>query len=251
MALAKEANEERDRSKAASDRMRERADSWGKSLITVGTAAVGVIGITKATDAFPVPEGWTWLTLLTIGLLIVMAVAAISLGWRVTRVGKPLVMKSSPADISDLTREERDVVSKLYQAYAVINDRATLQEYDDYGHDIAAKWENDKTGDPEPTQPFNRAVQVRAEVRAAQQRAAALVVQKRLAKATTGFVTLMSVGIFLTAAVGVSMSAQKLHSLRLDVTDKLVTIRQCGEAQKALDDHPVITLQLPKECIAK
>jgi len=42
-----------------------------------------------------------------------------------------------------------------------------------------------------------------------------------------------------------------LGSMRSAVTNDLTTIKQCGEAQKARDDHPVIALQLPKECTGK
>ena len=248
LALAKEATEVSARAKAASDKMRERSDAWGKGLTTLGTATVGYLGLTRATDVFPIPPGWGWLSLLAMGCLVLMAVIAISLGWRLSRVGRAITMKNDPEAIRDLSEPEKAEVAQLYTAYAELNGCKTLDEYDKRGQAIAATYEKHDAATPAPTEPFSRAVQIRAEVQCAQQRAATLVIRRRATKATTGFLTMSSICAFVIAGAIFGVTTDKVADLRTTTADTLTTIKQCGEASAAKKTYPAITVELPPAC---
>lgn len=232
--------------------MRERADNWGKSLTALGAAVVGYIGIAKATDVFPVPRGWWWLPILTFALLVVMAAAAIVVGWRLSRVARPIRMKLDPKEIEDITEQERKEVEQLYLEQAVLNESASLNEYDERAQTIFKDWEDHKADDPDPDQPYSRGAQIRAEVNSAMQRGTTLVVQGRYTDATTGKVVVICIAVFLAAGVAVGLAIDKLDAIRTSestqTTERLTTIKQCAEAQAGKVDNPTITLPLPQEC---
>jgi hypothetical protein len=254
LGLAKEAAETTARYRAASEKIRARADNWGKSLMTLGTAVVGYLGATKATDVFPIPPGWWFLPVLTFVLLALMAAAAVAVGWRLSRVGRPIVMKVDPDEITDLTKQERTSVAQLYLAQAQLNGAASLNAYDECAQQIFLAWEHHKPNDPEPDQPYSRGAQIRAEVQSAMQRGATLVVQRRYTAATTGKVTMTCVVVFLAAAIGVGLATNKLDAVRASdsvrITERLVTIKECAEAQAGKLKNPSITLPLPPECFS-
>lgn len=248
LGLAKEATDVRERSKAVSDKLRDRADAWGKGLTTLGTAAVGYLGLTRATDVYPIPPGWGWLSALAIVCLILMAAIAVSLGWRLSRVGRAILMKNNPSDISDLNAAEMRDVTELYDAYAKLNDRGSLEAYDNEGQKIAAAYEKQGGDKPTPTEPYSRAVQIRAEVQCAQQRAATLIVRRRVTKATTGFLTMASIGAFISLGALFGITTDKIADLRASPNETLTTIKQCGEASAAKATYPAITAELPAAC---
>lgn len=248
LALAKEATEVSARAKATSDKMRGRSDAWGKGLTTLGTATVGYLGLTRATDVFPIPTGWGWLSMLAMGCLVLMAVSAISLGWRLSRVGRAVIMKNDPKAIPDLNKTEEAEVAQLYAAYAKLNGCTTLDEYDKRGQAIAATYEQHDANTPVPTEPFSRAVQIRAEVKSAQQRAATLVIRRRVTKTTTGFLTMASICAFVTAGAVFGVTTDKVADLRTTTADTLATIKHCGEASAAKKTYPTITVELPPAC---
>lgn len=248
LGLAKEATDVRERSKAVSDKLRDRADAWGKGLTTLGTAAVGYLGLTRATDVYPIPPGWGWLSALAIACLVLMAAIAVSIGWRLSRVGRAILMKNNPSAIPDLNDAERDDVAELYNAYAKLNGKGSLEAYDNEGQKIAAAYEKQGGGKPAPAEPYTRAVQIRAEVQCAQQRAATLIVRGRVTKATTGFLTMASVGACIIFGAVFGIATDKIADLRASPTEVLTTIKQCGEASAAKAIYPAITTELPAAC---
>lgn len=252
LGLAKEAAETTARYQAANVKMRARADNWGKSLTALGAAVVGYIGITKATDVFPVPPGWWWLPILTFALLTVMAVSAIGVGWRLSRVARPIAMKLDPNKILDVSDKEREEVARIYQEQAETNGAASLNEYDERAQKIFKSWEDHTAGDPLPEQPYSRGAQIRAEVNSAMQRGTTLVVQRRYAEATTSKLVASCIAVFLAAGVAVGLAIDKLDAVRTSqstqITERLATIKQCAEAQAGKVANSTITLPLPQEC---
>jgi hypothetical protein len=253
LALAKEATSTAASYKAASDKMRDRADNWGKSLTTLGTAVVGYIGISKATLVFPVPSGWWWLPVLTYLLLAVMAGLAIFVGWRLSRVARPIVMQPNPKEI-EISQQERVAVASLYRDQALLNGFDSLEKYDERAREIFAEWEKHADGTHAPDQPFSRGVQLRAEVQSAMQRGSTLIVRRRFTEATTGWITLGSIVVFLMAALVVGLTTDALDAVRTSesrrVTDTLTKIKACTDAQAGKAANPTITVALPADCFA-
>lgn len=235
-------------SKAASDKMRLRADAWGKGLTTLGTVTVGYLGLTRATDVFPIPPGWGWLSVVAFALLGVMFGAAISLGWRLSRASRAFVLNNNPATIPDLSKAEREAVQKLYDSYATLNSHKTLQDYDNVGLEIAGAYERHQPRDPAPAEPFSKYLQIRAEVECAQQRAATRIVQRRITRATTGVLTIITIVAFVLAAVIFGIATDKISVERAATTNILTKIKQCGDAAAAEGAHQAIRVALPKEC---
>lgn len=252
MELKKEADAVAERAAATRIKMQERADTTGKTLTTLGTAAVGYVGITRATDVFPVPPGWGWLPWLTLGLLLLMLAGAVLAGWWISRVRRPVLISTNPKAIKGVSDAERASISELYDGIAAAN-KLSLAKYEAVGHELVAAWERAAQGEgPTPKQSFSRAAQIRAEVRSAKEQAATRVVSHRLSKAATGFPTILGVVIFAVAAAGVGITTDKLDAVRQsqtnEVTDRLATVKACGEAQALLRANPEVTLPLPPEC---
>jgi hypothetical protein len=256
MELKKEADEVAERSAATRTKLQERADTTGKSLTALGTAAVGYVGITRATDVFPVPKGWGWLPWLTLGLLILMLAGALLVGGRISRVSRPVLIKTDPDKIDGLSEEERTIVGDLYRSVAEANNESSLTEYEAGGLRLLGAWELAALGKGKtPDQPFSRAAQIRAEVRSAKEQAATRVVSSRFSKATNGIPTLVGIVLFAVAAAGVGITTDKLEAVRQsevnEVGDRLATVKACGEAQAQLRAHPEVTLPLPPECFER
>lgn len=64
----------------------------------------------------------------------------------------------------------------------------------------------------------------------AQQRAATLVIRRRVTKATTGFPTTASICAFVIAGAIFGITTDKVADLRTTTAGTLTTIKQCGEA---------------------
>ncbi len=253
MELKKEADDVAERSAATRTRMQERADTTGKSLTTLGTAAVGYVGITRATDVFPVPPGWGWLPWLTLVLLMVMLSGALLVGWRISRVSRSVLITSDAGKIKGLSKEEHTIVDDLYTSVATANNVSSLAEYEAAGTRLLGAWELAALGEGNtPDKPFSRAAQIRAEVRSAKEQAATRVVSSRFSKATTGIPTIIGVVLFAVAAAGVGITTDKLDAVRQSQADavgnRLATVKACGEAQAQRRAHPEVTLPLPSEC---
>lgn len=253
MELKKEADAVAERAAATRIKMQERADTTGKTLTTLGTAAVGYVGITRATDVFPVPPGWGWLPWLTLGLLLLMLTGALIVGWRLSHVRRPVLIKTDPTTIEGLSDAEQATVRDLYVGIAAANNQPSLAKYEAVGQELLAAWERAALGEgPPPTQSFSRAAQIRAEVRSAKEQAATRVVSRRFSKAATGIPTIVGIVIFTVAAAGVGITTDKLDAVRQsqtnEVTDRLATVKACGEAQAMLRANPEVTLPLPPEC---
>lgn len=250
--LIKESNEQTALFRAASEKIRSRADAWGKTLITVGTGVTAAAGLAKTSDIFPLPPGWWWtLAVLNFVLLTVMAAAAVVAGWRLNRVLRPISLKPDPGD-SDLSEDEEKTVKAIFEQQAGLNKKGSLREYDDEALQIYQAWENRKGGDPEPATSLLRAMQIRAEVNYAMQRASTTVLRARYDAATTGKVPLVCIVAFLLAAFGVGVTLDKLEAVRTaestQTSNRLTTIKQCADAQAGKAANPSISLALPPDC---
>ncbi|MEU4323429.1 hypothetical protein AB0F85_32080 [Nocardia fluminea] len=114
------------------DTLRSRADAWGKAIAGLGTTAVGWIGLTKATDVFPivgrsgVVYAWS-----TGAALAAMAIAAISLGVRFQRQTRPISMSLNLARMTSknmvtgeaeiLDTKEAKIVAQIYGEFGTLN----------------------------------------------------------------------------------------------------------------------------------
>lgn len=117
---------------ASADTLRSRADAWGKAIAGLGTTAVGWIGLTKATDVFPivgrsgVVYAWS-----TGAALAAMAIAAISLGVRFQKQTRPISMSLNLARMTSknmvtgepeiLATKEAKIVAQIYGEFGTLN----------------------------------------------------------------------------------------------------------------------------------
>ena len=173
-------------------------------------------------------------------------------GQRLSRVGRPIIMKLNPKEIEDLSPEEFAAVDQIYSEQAKTNDCTSLEMYDEKAQAIFAAWESDALGGTDPAIPFSRGAQIRAEVQSAMQRGATVVVRRRFIEATAGNAMVYCITAFLAAAVGVGLTTDKIDALRTtqstQVTDTLTIVKDCTAAQAGKVTNPTITRKLPTAC---
>jgi hypothetical protein len=247
IALTQEAIDARADSKTVSDKIRGRAEASGQGLITLGTALVGYLGLTRATDVFPIPPGWGWLSVLAFVLLALMLASAVAMGRRLSRASEPVVMTLDPAKNAELSKRERAAVNDVYERYTG-NEQPSLVSIDDVRKNIVAAYETYKPGTPLPEEPFSRAAQLRAELKCTQQRAVTKVIRLRVRNATTGPFSILIIAVFVLSAVGFGIATEKIAVERTTTTTTLSTIKQCGEAAAAKTADASITVKLPTDC---
>ncbi|MGJ6122320.1 hypothetical protein QN239_07065 [Mycolicibacterium sp. Y3] len=249
LALTQEAVDARAASKATSDKIFQRADAAGKGLISLATLLVGYVGVSHATDLFPIPSGWLWLAVVAVALLTLMFILAISMGWRFSHAVAPVVMGLDPDKNQTLSHAERAIVKEVYRRHVEDTDFQTLTEYDAHRRTIAKTYERYRLGDRQPNLPFSRSSQILAEVKCAQQRAVVHVLRLRVGRATSGKLTIAIVVAFAICAFGFGVAANKLANERTSTSNQFAIIKQCGEAAATIEAHAAITLALPKECM--
>lgn len=195
------------------DTIRTRSETTAKVIAGLGTTAIGALGITKFADVFPVENqpGWGWL-LVSGFALMALSVGIISLFfWNVNR---PVFTTSSIATMSDLSKEEMLDVQRVYEDTARLNAAPSLQAYE------ARAYRRERIADKSPpdSSEAKRLVEqagvIRAEVKAAQARAAAIVVRRRARNAVVSRVSIVLVVLFAVGFGVAGVTSDALDSER-------------------------------------
>lgn len=174
----------------AADKIRQRAETSAKALAGLGTTALGAIGIAAFADIFPLEaQNIPWAVLLVVGF-VATAVSIVWFSVRLWDVSRPVFTRSDLAKMEDLDVLERKTISEVYVEVARLNSAPSLRAYE------ARAWRLERMADRPAIDPGKRkrlqdqSALIRAEVRATQSRAAALVIRERSAKIVKGGWTL-------------------------------------------------------------
>ncbi|MET0898256.1 MAG: hypothetical protein ABWY45_10120 [Mycobacterium sp.] len=110
----------------------KRADLWGKAVLALGTALLGAFGIGELADVLPLQDDWHRPRAMA---LLALAITAIGLiGYRLSKVGTPLVVRASIEDMVNagsggLRRREKHLVETVYQRFSHANGVTCPTEY--------------------------------------------------------------------------------------------------------------------------
>lgn len=109
----------------AMDKMRRRADLWGKTVLSIGTSVVTAFGIAKVVE---VEISWY-----AAGVLISCVIAAwavVFVGTRLTKVNEPVVMRANLACIQPpLAVSEIPEAQGVYDRFCRLNAVSSIDEY--------------------------------------------------------------------------------------------------------------------------
>lgn len=130
-ALAEQAEQVSTRYADEAEKLRARADLWGKALSTAMTAAVGWVTWTKATDIFPKPHS-NWSFVLAIVSMVSMCVAVLVIWFWFNRQTRPLAMS---LDIGAMRRDWPRTISRrdataVAQIYAELGHTNRMDEHE-------------------------------------------------------------------------------------------------------------------------
>lgn len=206
----------------AADKIRQRADTSAKTLAALGTTAVTAVGVAKFADIFPAEGQGLWVVALLAGFAA-MVIAILLFSSRLWNVNQPLFTTSNATTMTDLDAgwrwrrpkpdKEQVEVRRVYEDMARLNAAPSLQAYEARALRFERIAERSVDG-VKSKRLLDRAALIRAEVRATQSRAAALVIRKRAWKAATGPAVAAIAALFVIGLMSVGISADALESAR-------------------------------------
>lgn len=219
---------------AATESIRTRTDATAKGLAALGTTAVTAAGLSKFSDIFPLPAEPSWPQIFAIaGLLVGLAAMVTAVGWftlQLWSVSSPVFMRLNPEQIKDAEAPEREVIHRIYQEAADLNDAKTFEQYARRGlrlQRVAQRGpETDVAG-----LAATEAKQINADVAATEARALTNVVRKRAQETVRGRGTAAMCALFFVGVLAFGVAADYLESER---ASRVATAKSCAEAVTAI-----------------
>ena len=166
----------------ATEKVRQRAEAAAKVLGGLGTAGVTAIGLSKAGDVYPSPDGGTVRAALLIGGLLTMAAVVAGFTYRLWRVNRPLVTRSDWTRIADADDKEQAQIAEIYDREARLNSAPTLRALEARAHRFA-RIAMRQSADARAKDLRAASGEVMNVVLATQNRAALVVVRRRASRA--------------------------------------------------------------------
>ena len=234
----------------AADKIRQRAETSAKALAALGTTAITAVGVAKFADVFPAEGQGIWVVALLSGFAA-MVIAVLLFSSRLWNVNQALFTTSNVATMTDLDggksdkSEERDAVRGVYEDMARLNAAPSLQAYEARALRFERIAER-SVDEVKSKRLLDRAALIRAEVRATQWRAAALVIRKRAWKAATGPAVAAISALFVIGLMSVGISADALESAR-GQTDRA---KACAESLDLVREQGLPLSLLADSCEA-
>ena len=216
--------------RAASEKIRGRADTAAKTFGTLATTAITAVGISKFGDIYPRPDGLYWPVIGIVLAFLAMIATVAFFTARLWRVNLPIVMQSNPDLMTDLGRdEEKDAVRKIYATVAKLNRARTLASYEAKSHRLS-RIADRKADDQEAEKLRKRSATIKEDVLATEARAALIVIRHRAATVVRSKTSLAAFCLFALAALVFAVSADRLESAR---AGEIEVAKACADARAA------------------
>jgi ABC-type multidrug transport system fused ATPase/permease subunit len=220
----------------ATEKIRARADILGKTFGGLATTGVTGIGIAKFADVFPWPRGEWLATIALIGGFVTMLIVVIAFTVRLSRVGRPIVMRSDVDLMQELDGRERRIVRTTYDEVGKLNGAASLRAYEARAHRLTRI--ADRSSQERAKALEAKIAEIRGDVQATEARAQMVVARRRAAKAFTDKKAFLLYALFIAAVTGFGIGADRLdseRSARIEVAEKCAKARDA----KAQDLPPI------------
>jgi hypothetical protein len=214
----------------SADSIRRRADLAAKTFGGLATTAVSGIGIAKFADIFPLPPGeWPWLIGLIGGFGLMLVVVGI-FTVRLWRVSEPMVLRSSVGAMGDDLRddEEKEIVRRLYQEVADLNQAPSLRAYEARAHRLLRI--ADRIDDTRATKLALKASAIVGDIVATETRALMVIARRRATHAVGDKKAILAYAAFIVGIAGFGISADRFDSERKGAVD---VAKACADANTA------------------
>ena len=137
-----------ERNRDVIEKLRARADTTAKTFGALATTAVTAIGFAKLGDIYPLQDGLVWpLSVALIGfLLMILSVAFFTA--RLWGVAQPIMTRADPDRMTDLRRNEPELVEAVDEQTATLNGVRALASYELRAHRFARIADSRRTPTP-------------------------------------------------------------------------------------------------------
>lgn len=106
---------------------RSRAELWGKGALAVGSAVLTGLGIGKLSDFMPDGDAGAYWAVAACFAVAILGV--VTVGVRLSRVGRAVVMRARSSEIEDVDPEDIKVVNVIYQRFCRLNGVRSVAEF--------------------------------------------------------------------------------------------------------------------------